>query len=123
MTRVVLTLIAANLCWGCATHASSDDVAAVITNASSQTHDEIRRVISTQLNGAPVTIAPDALTKDSFVVIERQPVHDQRGLLVDGRDTSRPEIFDLRKKGRLCTLVQRRTEKHITLALARCTAA
>jgi hypothetical protein len=123
VTRFLLLLTSAALVGGCATHAQTDDVAAVIINASSQTHDEIRRDISMALNGAPVTIAPDALTKDSFVAIERKPVSDQQGLLVNGRDTGRPEIFDLRKKGRLCTLVQRRTEKRITLALARCTAA
>lgn len=120
--RITLLLIFVALTTACATPASSGDVAAVITNASSQTHDEIRRVISAALNGAPVTIAPDALTQDSVLTIERTPMRDERGLLVNGRDTGRPEIFELRKKGRLCTLVQLRNDKHITLGLARCTA-
>jgi hypothetical protein len=105
---------------GCASNTPADDVPAVITNASSLTHDEIQRTISVALGGAPVTIAPEALTEESVLSIERKPVLDQQGLRVDGRDPGRPEIFELRKKGRLCTLVQQRTGKRLTLALARC---
>lgn len=104
----------------CASTAPANDVPAVITNASTLTHDEIRRVLSAALDGAPVTIAADALTETSVVSIQRTPVRDQKGLLVTGRDPGRPEIFELRKKGRLCTLVHQRTGKHITLAVARC---
>jgi hypothetical protein len=101
---------------------AAQDTAAVIANASVQTHAEIQRVISAALRGAPVTIAADALTNDSFIAIERASARDERGRLLNGRDPGRPEIFELRKQGRRCMLLQQSTGERVVLSTASCSA-
>jgi hypothetical protein len=99
---------------------AAQDVPALIVNASPQTQAEIRNVISQALNGAPITLAADALTRESSISIERTPVRDARGLLVNGRDPGRPEIFELVRNGRQCVLVQKRTGTRTVLRVAQC---
>ena len=99
---------------------ATQDVPALITNASIQTREEIRNVIGVALNGAPVTIADDALTRESSISIERTPVRDERGLLVNGRDPGRPEIFELVRNGRECVLVRKKTGTRSVLKVVQC---
>lgn len=99
---------------------ATQDGPAVITNASGRTHEEIRSVISAALHGAPVTISEDALTRMSFVTIERNQFRDERGLPVNGRDPGRPERFDLIRAGRQCVLVHERTGVRTSLKSVTC---
>ena len=120
MVRTPL-LATALLLSACATSSpAAQDVPALITNASTQTQEEIRSVISTALNGAPVTIAADALTRENSISIERTPVRDERGLLVNGRDPGRPEIFELARNGRQCVLVRKKTGERMVLGSVEC---
>ena len=59
------------------------EVAAVIDKPTQESRAELAQAVSGALNGAHVTLADDALTKDSVLVIEKRPVepptHERRG--------------------------------------------
>ena len=87
------------------------DVAAVIDKPTRESRVELAQAVSSALNGAPVTLADDALTQDSLLIIERP---------LSGRDFGRPENFRLLKAGKQCTLVHERTGRRKTLASTTC---
>ena len=92
----------------------------MITNPTAQSRAELVRVVSRALNGASVTIADDALTGDSTLIVERAARRDAQGLPLDGRETGRPEQFRLVKNGSRCVLVHERTGRRWTLASTSC---
>lgn len=114
-------LIAATLALAaCHPRSASRDLPAVITNPTAQSRAELVRVVSRALNGASVTIADDALTGDSTLIVERAPRRDAQGLPLDGRQTGRPERFRLVKNGSRCVLVHEPTGRRWTLASTSC---
>jgi hypothetical protein len=104
----------------CHPRSAARDVPAVISNPTEQSRAELLRVVRRALNGAAVTIANDALTGDSTLIIERTPRRDAQGLPLDGRETGRPERFLLVKNGSRCVLVHERTSRRWTLASTTC---
>lgn len=72
---------------------------------------ELARAVSAMLDGAPVTLADDALTRDSVLIVEKR---------LTGRDLGRPERFHLVKAGKDCVLVHERTGTRTRLASATC---
>jgi hypothetical protein len=89
------------------------DVAAVIDKPTKESRAELAQAVSSALNGAPVTLAEDALTQDSLLIIEK--AHR-----LTGRELDKPEHFRLVKSGTHCTLVHERTGKRTTLASTTC---
>src|SRR5437773_2672473 len=55
----------------CATAAGRPDLPAVLTNPTAESRAELARRVSGALHGAPITIADDALTRDSTLIVER----------------------------------------------------
>src|SRR5262245_32454185 len=96
------------------------DRPALIANPGPTTHAELVKVVSDALKAPTVTIADDALTRESLLVIERHPAHDATGQRLNGRETEPPEQFRLvtDDQGR-CTLVHVGTDRRYSLA-ARC---
>ncbi len=92
----------------------------MITYPTAQSRAELVRVVSRALDRASVTIADDALTGDSELIIQHTPRRDAHGLLVQGRETGRPERFRLVKNGSRCVLVHERTGRRWTLQSATC---
>ena len=76
---------------------------------------ELVSVVSTALNGRPVTLADDALTDVPLLILERPP----RGVL-DGRRMDRPERFHLVDAGGTCVLVHEASGRRFPLVEARC---
>jgi hypothetical protein len=76
--------------------------------------------VSGALNGAPVTLADDALVHDDTLVVERAPHRDASGRPLDGRETGRPEHFRLVRNDTRCVLIRERTGRRWTLASATC---
>jgi hypothetical protein len=89
------------------------DVAAVIDQPTNESRAELAQVVGNALNGAPATLADDALTKDSVLIIEK--AHR-----LTGRELEKPERFRLVKSGAHCVLVYERTGKRATLASTSC---
>jgi len=70
--------------------------------------------------GRPVTLAPDALTRESTLVIEPVPARID-GQRIDGRDMQpRIERFTLQKQGGKCVLLREGSPDPIALPGARC---
>ena len=70
--------------------------------------------------GRPVTLAPDALTRESTLVIEPVPARID-GQRIDGRDMQpRIERFTLQKQGANCVLLREGSPEPIALPGARC---
>jgi hypothetical protein len=103
---------------GCA-HAAHD-VPALITNPTAESRAELLRLVSRALNGASLTIADDALTRDSTLIIERARVRDASGVPLTGRDTGRPERFRLVKNGTRCVLVHEGSGRRWALSSTAC---
>jgi len=87
------------------------EVVAVIDQPTRESRAELARAVSSALNGVPVTLADDASTRDSLLIIERP---------LSGRDLGKPENFRLLKAGEQCTLVHERTGRHTTPASTTC---
>jgi hypothetical protein len=104
----------------CATMSGRPDLPAVLTNPTAESRAELVRRVSGALHGAPITIADDALTRDSTLIIERTPPRTADGVPLSGRETGRPEHFRLVKNGSHCVLVHERTGKRWTLKAATC---
>jgi hypothetical protein len=105
---------------GCATATARPDLPAVLTNPTAESRAELARRVSGALHGAPITIADDALTRDSTLIIERTRPRTADGVPLSGRETGRPEHFRLVKNGSRCVLVHERTGKRWTLKAATC---
>ena len=104
----------------CATASPQRDVPALITSPTPEGRAEIARMVSRALNGAPLTIADDALTRESTLVIERARARGPDGLPLSGRDSGRPEHFRLVKNGSRCVLVHEGSGKRFSLESASC---
>jgi hypothetical protein len=104
----------------CATASGREDRPAVLTTPTAAARAELARRLSEALHGAPVTIAADALTGESTLIIERTQPRTAEGVPLSGRETGRPEHFRLVKQGSRCVLVHERTGERWTLKAATC---
>ncbi|HEX7441978.1 MAG TPA: hypothetical protein VF319_17985 [Caldimonas sp.] len=118
--RGAAAAVAALGLFGCQVPAVSAEVAAVIVDPDAKSRAELERAVSALLQVPSVTLAGDALTASSELLIERSLARDARGLRITGRDYDRPESFHLFKSGAACVLVQGRDGKRAVLAETRC---
>ncbi|HEY5898709.1 MAG TPA: hypothetical protein VIV54_14165 [Burkholderiales bacterium] len=120
MDRLLTIAAAVLLLSTCASGLTPAEVAAVIDRPTKESRAELAQAVSSALNGAPVTLADDALTRDSLLIVEKARQRDANGLPVSGRDLDKPEHFHLVKIASQCTLVHQRTGKRTTLASTTC---
>jgi hypothetical protein len=117
---VSLSMAGALTLAACVTTSGGRDLPAVLTNPTAQTRADLARAVSGALHGAPVTLADDALTRDSALIVERAQARAPDGVPLSGRETGRPEHFLLVKSGSRCVLVHERTGERWTLQAATC---
>jgi hypothetical protein len=115
--QVALALLALA---ACRTRVAATDLPARLVNPTARSHEELVRVVSRALRRATVTIADDALTRASTLVIERAPARDPLGRPLNGRERGRPEHFRLVRNGSSCVLVHEATGRRFTLKEATC---
>ena len=118
-----MTVLAAAALLGlaaCATATGRPDLPALLTNPTAESRAELVRAVSGALHGAPITLADDALTRDSTLIVERTRPRTPDGVPLNGREMGRPEHFRLVKNGTRCVLVHERTGKRWTLKAATC---
>ncbi len=110
----------------CTTTPAAKDVPAVIVRADTQSRAELQSAVSHALNRTSVTLADDALTQDSSLIIEPLRLRDPQGSVAQGRaqgrETRMPEHFRLVKSGRHCVLIHERTGQRMELANTKCAA-
>ena len=107
----------------CAVHPEALRTPAVIVNQTAETGAELEHVIRHAIGDVPVTLADDALTGSSLLSLEHALRRDPEGRPVNGRELTRPETFELFKRGPRCVLVQTKTGREWTLRHAQCVAA
>ena len=104
----------------CASSQAQEGVPAVITNPTAESRAELQHAVSSALQGAPVTLADDALTNTSSLIIDRTAARDAVGRRLNGRELGRPEQFRLLKQGNQCVLVHENSGKRQVLESVRC---
>jgi hypothetical protein len=123
LTRLaVATLAGIGSLAACATLPPAPEVPAVITSPTPESRAELRHVVSQALHGAPLTLADDALTGESTLIVERGRARGPDGTPLQGRDRGRPERFRLVKDGSRCVLVHDGSGHRFTLSSAICSA-
>jgi hypothetical protein len=103
--RIVACVAAALALAGCRTVRQPQDEPAVIVDATPESRATLQRAVSGALKGAPVTLADDALTRSSVLVIEPRWPRDAAGQRLGGREQGLPERFHLVRSAGTCVLV------------------
>ena len=119
MRRLLIACALASV-GACKTAPIRQDALAVILEPSPRSREELAGAMSAALNGVTVTLADDALTRESTLVLERAKHRDASGLPVQGREMGMPERFRLVKSGTECVLVHEGTGRRFTLRETTC---
>jgi hypothetical protein len=93
---------------------------AVIASATERSRAELVRVVSAAMNGQPVTLAQDALTRDSTLILERRTPPGPQGRAATGRTLEAPTELKLVLRGERCLLVRVADGREWPLDEARC---
>jgi hypothetical protein len=104
----------------CTAPAAQPDVPARIVDPTPASRAALVQAVAEALNGASVTLADDALTTESLLIIERAASHDPSGRQPDGRDLGRPWRFHLVQRGSQCVLVSESDGRRRVLRSTRC---
>lgn len=99
---------------------SAQEQPAVIAAPNADTRAELARVVSAAFDGQPVTLADDALTRESVLVLERRTPPGPQGRAATGRTLEAPERLNLVLRGERCLLVRARDGREWELEEARC---
>jgi hypothetical protein len=99
---------------------TAPDRPALIVNPTAEGRAALLEAVRSALGGAPVTLADDALTRESILVIERKARRDAGGRRVQGRELGKPERFRLVRSGSSCVLIHERTGRRIPLERTEC---
>ena len=116
---LALLVITLGTC-SCGTLPAGNDLPAVIVDPTTESREDLRQAVASTLNGAPVTLADDALTHDSTLLIERNQARDANGVPLSGRELGRPEKFQLVKNGKDCVLIHEASGKRWILKHTTC---
>jgi hypothetical protein len=119
LTRVISLPVAALGVFACTTLAAAEQPA-LIERPTQQSKAELLRVLADAFNGRPVTIADDALTRDSVLVIERREQRGLEGNPAGGRVLETPEQFRLVLRDAHCELVRSSDQRRWTLKETTC---
>lgn len=105
----------------CTTLAAGEQPA-LIERPTPQSKAELTRVLGEAFNGRSVTLADDALTRDSTLVIERRALKGLEGDPAGGRSLETPEQFRLVLRDGRCELVRASDQRRWALTETRCVA-
>lgn len=92
----------------------------MISAHTAQSRAELARVASAAFNGQPVTLADDALTRESVLLLERTTPPGARGRAATGRTLDVPTRLELVLRGSRCFLVREADGRSWELGEARC---
>ena len=119
MRRLLIACSFASL-GACKTAPVRQDAPAVIVDPSVRSREELTGAVRAALNGVTVTLADDALTRESTLVLERAKHRDASGLPVQGREMGAPERFHLVKSGPDCVLIHEGSGRRFSLHETAC---
>lgn len=104
----------------CAMSQAQPDTPAVITQPSAASRAELLAAVGALLEVGNVTLADDALTRSSALIIERVRSRDASGRQLSGRDFDRPQHFQLLRSGGRCVLLHQESGKRTELRETAC---
>jgi hypothetical protein len=110
----------AGLCAAAVLFATARDRPALVVSASAESRAALLAAVRSALGGAQVTLADDALSRESVLTIERTARRDAAGRRIQGREMGAPERFRLVKSGPACVLIQERTGRRFPLEHTEC---
>ena len=99
---------------------SSTELPALLARSDARSRAELERVVAAAFNGRPVTLADDALTRDSVLIVERTEPRDAEGRRFGGRVREAPERFRLVLRASACELVRESDGRRWPLVEAPC---
>lgn len=99
---------------------SAQEQPAVIATHTAQSRAELARVASAAFNGQPVTLADDALTRESVLLLERTTPPGPQGRAATGRTLEAPARLNLVLRGGRCFLVRETDGREWELSEASC---
>ena len=88
----------------CKSNTKQDYVDAIIINPTSESRTELIQFISSALNRKKVILADDALTEDSFLIIDHKLLNQKQHNAALGRINDIPVKFKLVTDGKNCIL-------------------
>ena len=106
---------------GCRTVATDHDRAARIIHADDASRAALQHAVNDALN-TNVTLADDALTESSLLIIERSPPRSMQGLPTQGRNMDIPIQFRLVINREDCILIDQRDQSRYELDNTTCEA-
>ena len=104
---------------GCSTMAHADPQPAILVNPSTDTLAELTNTVSKALNGRPVHLSSDSLTRDNRLIVERA-THMRGGNPIMGRKIEKPDHFYLMSTGTDCFLKHQQSGEIYMLKTAQC---
>lgn len=108
------------LAGACQTNSLHQDQPARIVNPTAESRAELKLAVSEMLFGAEVTLAGDALTESSLLIIEREKIRSLQNPPLSGRDLGRPERFQLITTGTTCVLIHEEDRSRYELSRTDC---
>jgi hypothetical protein len=118
--RLALLAAAASAPFACGAPPARADVPAVIVEPSAASRAELQRVVTEAANGAAVTLADDALTRESTLIVERRDPRDALGRPLSGRLLDAPQRFRLVLRDSTCVLIRESDARGWPLRDTRC---
>ncbi|MDZ7683930.1 MAG: hypothetical protein U5O39_01790 [Gammaproteobacteria bacterium] len=100
--KALLAALALMATSSCATPGQHEERRAVLVEPSPDVHGALHDAVSSALNQDEITLARDALTESSILLIERARHQTMQGRPGTGRLTEPPERFTLWKRGDDC---------------------
>lgn len=99
---------------------NKNDAPAYVVNPTKESRTELKKAISKALNGIPVILADDALTKSSLLIIERRQHKDPQGNPIEMPKEERPRQFRLVKNKDRCILIDQSNGSRMELKQTIC---
>ena len=93
---------------------------AVISAPSASERAEFVRTVTLAFDGAPVTLADDAFTRDSVLTMERRTPPGAQGRAATGRTLDQPARLRLVFRGSRCEIVREADGRRFPLRDVRC---
>lgn len=105
MKKTLLSAAALALLGACSSQpAQGDEKPALIAKATPKGLEELQSLVSEALGASQVVLAEDSLTRESTLIIERNPPRTMEQRPLQGRNMERPERFSLLLSGGRCWL-------------------
>ena len=120
-TRAITLAVCAVSFTGCKNVAPDADQAAVIVDADAASRAALQQTVNAALH-TDVTLADDALTDSSVLIVERKMPESIEGSPAQGRTMEMPIQFRLVTDGTNCILVDQRDASRHKLTDTRCVA-